>query len=139
MHRDYVDVTPETRTRMQAVRGRDTNPELQVRRTLHALGYRFRLHRKDLPGTPDIVLAGRRKIIFVHGCFWHGHAQCKRARIPINNAEIWRTKIQGNQARDERSIAKLRELGWDVLVIWECETKALALVADRLRQFLSGN
>jgi DNA mismatch endonuclease (patch repair protein) len=82
----YADVAPATRTRMQEVKRRDTDPEMRVRRALHCMGYRFQLHRKDLPGTPDIVLPGRRKIVFVHGCFWHGHEHCKRATVPVNNA-----------------------------------------------------
>src|SRR3990167_8180714 len=89
----YVDVALATRRRMQAVRHYDTAPEMQVRRLLHAMGYRFRLHRRDLTGSPDIVLPRHRKIILVHGCFWHGHERCKRAKCPINNAETWRAKI----------------------------------------------
>ena len=136
MRLGYTNVTPATRSRMQAVRCRNTDPEMRVRRVLHALGYRFRLHRKSLPGTPDIVLPGRRKIILVHGCFWHGHPQCKRAKLPAKNTETWRAKIQENQARDENNIAILREQGWDVMIIWECETRNPSLITDRLRRFL---
>ena len=133
----YEDVAPTTRTRMQAVKRRDTGPEMRVRRALHALGYRFRLHRKDLPGTPDIVLPSRRKIVLVHGCFWHGHEHCKRATVPVNNAETWRAKIEGNQRRDERNLNALREQGWSVLIIWECEVRDSARLANQLRDFLS--
>ncbi len=133
----YADVTPATRLRMQAIRRHDTAPEMQVRRMLHAMGYRFRLHRKDLPASPDIVLARHRKIILVHGCFWHGHEQCKRAKRPTKNAEMWRVKIEGNRIRDVKNIAALRELGWNVLVVWECEARDPVWLANRLRKFLA--
>lgn len=133
----YADVEQTTRRRMQAVRRFDTAPEMVVRRLLHRMGYRFRLHRKDLPGSPDIVLPRYRKIVLVHGCFWHGHEGCKRAKLPTNNAGTWRAKIDGNQARDQRNLTALRNLGWDVLVIWECELKEIAQVTERLRDFIS--
>ena len=133
----YEGVSRATRSRMQAVRGRDTDPEMRVLRALHALGYRFRLHRKDLPGTPDVVLPRHRKIVLVHGCFWHGHEHCKRATVPVNNAETWRAKIRGNQNRDSRNLTALRELGWDVLIVWECEVRDSARLTNRLRDFLS--
>ncbi|HBO8873349.1 TPA: DNA mismatch endonuclease Vsr [Pseudomonas aeruginosa] len=133
----YASVAPATRSRMQAVRGRDTEPELRVRRALHGMGCRFRLQRKDLPGTPDIVLPRHRKIVLVHGCFWHGHEDCKRAKPPVNNASTWREKIRLNRERDQRNVAELRELGWDVLIIWECETRDPALLDRLLRSFMS--
>lgn len=133
----YADVKQTTRSRMQAVRRFDTVPEMVVRRLLHQMGYRFRIHRKDLPGSPDIVLPRYRKIVLVHGCFWHGHEGCKRARLPTNNADTWWAKIKGNQARDQRNLTALRKLGWDVLVIWECELKEITQVAERLRDFIS--
>lgn len=133
----YADVAPATRRRMQAVRGQDTDPELRVRRVLHALGYRYRLHRKDLPGTPDIVLPRHRKIILVHGCFWHGHEQCKRAKLPAKNADTWKAKIDGNRARDQKNATALQELGWGVLIVWECEVRDPTWIANRLRSFLS--
>lgn len=132
----YVDVTSATRLRMQAVRRYDTAPEMQVRRLLHAMGYRFRLHRKDLPGTPDIVLPRHRKIVLVHGCFWHGHEECKRATRPVNNASTWAAKIEGNRRRDQRNLDALRSLGWDVLVVWECEVKDTTRLEERLHRFL---
>lgn len=117
-------LTPEQRSKnMAAVKGKDTTPEIRVRRMLHKMGYRFRLHRKDLPGKPDIVLPRYRLCIFVHGCFWHQHPGCKRATIPEFNREFWVTKFQGTLERDERAEKELRQQGWHVCVIWECETK----------------
>lgn len=121
---------------MLAVQRENTAPEMRVRRALHAMGYRFRLHRKDLPGTPDIVLPRHRKIVLVHGCFWHGHQTCKRATRPINNASTWAAKIEGNRRRDQRNLEALRARGWDVLVLWECEVKCVAQLEERLNVFL---
>jgi DNA mismatch endonuclease (patch repair protein) len=125
----------EQRSRtMRAVRSKDTKPEMFVRRLLHRLGYRFRLHHKDLPGSPDIVFPGRRKVIFVHGCFWHGHS-CKRgARQPKENAEYWREKIARNVARDRKVQAALTGLGWTPLTLWECKLRDN--LEGRLRAFL---
>ncbi len=124
------------RKTMQAVKGKDTKPELFVRRLLYSLGYRYRLHRKDLPGKPDIVFPGRKKIIFVHGCFWHGHS-CKRgAREPKTNTEYWRQKITGNMARDKEHKKKLKKAGWDVLVVWECQLKDEKRLVETLMTFL---
>ncbi len=134
----YENVAPATSIRMQAVRGRNTEPELKVRKILHALGYRFRLHRKNLPGTPDIVLPKYRKLVLVHGCFWHGHEGCPRATRPKRNVDAWNAKIEGNKARDQSNVCALQSLGWGVLIIWECEIRELAKTADRLRSFLSG-
>lgn len=132
----YENVQHSTRTRMQAVRGQNTEPELRVRRILHALGYRFRLHRKDLPGTPDIVLPKFHKVVLVHGCFWHGHEQCHRATVPRTNTDAWITKIQRNRARDRENEVALRQLGWSILILWECEIKDTAATTDRLQAFL---
>ncbi|WP_267895698.1 very short patch repair endonuclease [Rhodanobacter thiooxydans] len=129
-------MAPETRRRMLAVRRRDTAPELRVRSTLHAMGFRFRLHSKDLPSTPDIVLPRHRKIILVHGCFWHGHDMCKRATRPVNNADTWAAKIEGNRRRDQENLDALRSLGWGVLIVWECEVRDIILLERRLRNFL---
>lgn len=128
----------ERSERMARVRSRDTKPELVVRRLAHALGYRFRLHRRDLPGRPDIVFPGRRKVILVHGCFWHRHPDpdCKLARMPKSRPEFWGPKLAGNRARDERDIALLRDLGWDVLEVWECEIKSRDDLARRITLFL---
>jgi DNA mismatch endonuclease, patch repair protein len=123
---------------MRSVKGRDTTPELVVRRILRAIAPGYRLHRRDLPGAPDIAFIGRKKVIFVHGCFWHGH-DCKRgARIPKANAEYWRAKIARNRARDEKHRAAYAEMGFDVLTIWECETRDEAALAERLRDFVGG-
>lgn len=128
--------TPEERSRIMAkVKGRDTKPEILVRRILHRLGYRFRLYRKDLPGKPDIVLPRHRKIIFVHGCFWHGH-DCKRGARPETNADFWNAKIKGNMERDARNTEELKRLGWDVLTLWVCEMKDPDELAERLGRFI---
>ena len=106
---------------MGRIRSRDTRPELQVRHFLWASGFRYRLHGKALPGKPDIVLRRYKTVIFVHGCFWHGHAACKQFKLPQTRPEFWRAKIEGNQARDATVIAKLQAMGWQVIVVWECE------------------
>jgi DNA mismatch endonuclease, patch repair protein len=114
--------TPQQRRRiMQSVKTKNTGPELVVRRTAHALGYRYRLHRNSLPGKPDIVFPILRKAIFVHGCFWHGHS-CDKGRPPKSRAEYWLPKIKGNKARDASAVAALHELGWKTLTIWQCQT-----------------
>jgi DNA mismatch endonuclease, patch repair protein len=107
---------------MRAVRGKDTAPELFVRSTLHRLGYRFRLHRKDLPGTPDIVFPARKAVMFVNGCFWHGH-DCPRGSLPSSNLDFWKRKIAKNRERDDRVQKQLQKEGWKILTIWACETK----------------
>lgn len=128
--------TPEQRRRiMQSVGTKDTGPELVVRRVLHALGYRFRLHRRDLPGKPDIVLPGRRKVIMVHGCLWHGH-NCPKGRLPKSREDYWGPKIAANRRRDVDKEKALRRLGWDVLTVWQCETKNSESLADLLTGFL---
>lgn len=108
---------------MAAVKGRDTKPEILIRKLLFSLGYRFRLQRKDLPGRPDIVLPRYKTAIFVNGCFWHQHEGCKASRIPASNTEYWSAKLSRNVERDKKNQALLREMGWNVLVIWECEIK----------------
>ena len=117
---------------MSRIRSKDTKPEMIVRRLLHAMGVRFRLHRADLPGKPDIVLGPRRLVIFVHGCFWHRHPGCREATMPAANRDFWLDKLEGNAARDLRHRAALRKLGWRVAVIWECETKQPEKLARRL-------
>jgi len=120
------------------VRSTDTKPELAVRRVAHQLGYRYRLHRKDLPGTPDLAFIGRRKAVFVHGCFWHGHDCARGARTPKKNSAYWIEKITRNKARDRRHLTALAALGWQSLVIWECELKEPTNVSRRLTVFLDG-
>lgn len=119
--------TPEERSRnMAAIHSSDTKPEMLVRRYLHTMGWRYGLHNKKLPGSPDIVMRRFKTVIFVNGCFWHGHENCKYYRLPKSNTEFWRTKIDKNRARDERNIEALRKLGWRVIVIWECGLKTEA-------------
>ena len=132
-------VTPERRSEiMSNIRAKGMKPEMAVRRITHAMGYRYRLHRKDLPGKPDLVFPGRRKVIFVHGCFWHQHGDpaCKIARQPRSNLNYWLPKLERNAARDAEHQASLAELDWDTLVLWECEVKAGSEIADRIREFL---
>lgn len=129
-------LTPEQRSsNMSRIRGKDTKPEMAVRRLAHAMGYRFRLHRRDLPGSPDLVFPGRRRVIFVHGCFWHGHG-CGMAHVSKTRPAYWTRKIERNRARDASNLGSLRELGWDVLVIWECETMDRDALRGRIRGFL---
>ena len=131
--------TPEQRRRiMQSVGTKDTSPELAVRRLLHALGYRFRLHRRDLPGKPDIVLPGRRKAVMVHGCYWHGH-DCPKGRLPKSRENYWGPKIAANRARDVDKEEALRRLGWDVFTVWQCEVNDFAGLAKRLTAFLGAS
>ena len=124
-------MTPEQRHRcMAAIKGKDTKPEMIVRRYLHAKGFRYGLHNKKLPGSPDIVLRKYKTVIFIHGCFWHGHEGCKYYRLPKTNVEFWKSKIYNNKNRDELNEAKLKELGWRVIRIWEC---AIRRIRDRER------
>ena len=121
---------------MRRVRGKDTTPEMIVRRIVHRLGYRYRLHADDLPGKPDLVLPSRGKVIFVHGCFWHQHSCTRGDRMPSSNQDYWLRKLEGNRRRDRRHRAALKRAGWQVLVVWECQTKKLDKLAARLTAFL---
>ncbi|MEV1530406.1 DNA mismatch endonuclease Vsr [Pseudomonas aeruginosa] len=121
---------------MSLVKGKNTRPEMLVRRLVHGAGFRYRLHDAKLPGKPDLVFSRKRKVIFVHGCFWHRHEGCALARIPKSNQEFWLAKLEGNKARDEINLRKLHEAGWDTLVVWECELRDLATLTQRLRSFL---
>ena len=130
-------LTPQERSaRMARVRAKDTKPEMQVRRLVHRLDYRYRLHRRDLPGTPDMVFPGRGKVIFIHGCFWHGHAGCALARLPKSRGDFWPSKLAANAERDARNTRALRRLGWGVLTIWECQLRDMARVTNRIERFL---
>jgi DNA mismatch endonuclease, patch repair protein len=127
----------ERSERMSRVRNKDSKPEKLVRSVLHCLGHRFRLHGKNLPGKPDIVLGRHKKIVFVHGCFWHRHGVCRRLSIPKSNPRFWMRKFADNVRRDSEKIAALRRCGWDVLIVWECETKDRAKLERTLRRFMA--
>lgn len=129
-------ITPEARSAlMSRIRSKNTKPEVAVRSILHALGYRFRLHKKDLPGRPDIVLPRHKKIVLVQGCFWHGH-NCKLASRPKSNSDYWFEKISRNKERDERNSAALRSAGWQILELWECEIRRNNNLTERLYNFM---
>jgi DNA mismatch endonuclease, patch repair protein len=134
-------ISPERRSEnMRRIRGKDTEPELVVRRTLFRLGYRYRLHSDKLPGKPDVVFPTLRKAIFVHGCFWHNHSHrgCKIARFPKSNSDYWAEKLRRNVRRDSARRADLRKMGWKVLIIWECQTKSIERQLSRILRFLEG-
>lgn len=126
---------------MSGIRGKDTKPEILVRRFLHAHGYRYRLHRKDLPGKPDIVLPRLRACVFVHGCFWHHHPECRYAVLPKTRPDFWEAKLRANAERDQRTIRSLHDAGWSVFIVWECELRkpeaALQKLLGRLRELAS--
>ena len=124
---------------MSRIRGKDTRPEMIVRRMLHAMGIRYRLHRASLPGKPDIVLGPRQLVLFVHGCFWHRHPGCREATMPAANRDFWLAKLEGNAARDIRHHAALRKLGWRVAVIWECQTRQPEKLARLLARLTAVN
>lgn len=117
---------------MSRIRASNTKPEVALRSMLHRMGYRFRLHRRDLPGTPDIVLPKWKTVIFVNGCFWHGHV-CKRGKMPKTRSDFWAGKVDANRRRDRRNLRRIRSLGWHALVVWECELKKPARLAERLK------
>src|SRR5690606_38338524 len=124
---------------MRAIRSKGMRPEMVVGRLVHSRGFRYRLHRKDLPGKPDLVFGPRRKVIFVHGCFWHQHGdpKCKIAHVPKSRLDYWQPKLKRNQVRDLRSRIELERAGWEVLIIWECETRDTFALAEKLSQFLT--
>lgn len=125
--------------RMSRVRGRDTKPELLIRKALHARGHRYRLHDNKLPGRPDMSFPGRKKALFVHGCFWHMHEGCALARMPKSRLEFWRPKLEGNRVRDALRLEQLRAMGLDVMVVWECELRELDALVTRIEAFLNDN
>jgi len=133
---DHLSAAERSRN-MSRVKGRDTKPELLVRSLIHRMGFRFSLHRKDLPGRPDIVLVRHRKLVFVHGCFWHGHAGCSRATVPSTNIHFWKKKISGNKTRDKSVTRRLGVMGWKVLVVWQCHTNNTQKLTTRLERFLA--
>lgn len=121
---------------MSQISYKDTKPELAVRKMLHMMGFRYRLHVSKLPGCPDIVLPKYKKIILVNGCFWHGHSGCKRSIRPQTNVEFWNKKIEGNISRDKKTIEELEKLGWDILVIWQCQTKRADCLQKMILDFI---
>ncbi|MEK2603341.1 very short patch repair endonuclease [Burkholderia arboris] len=130
-------LTPAARSkRMSLIRGKNTGPELTVRRLIYAAGYRYRLHGMKLPGRPDLVFPRRRKVIFVHGCFWHRHEGCRLARLPKSRLEFWGEKLEGNRQRDMRNLEALHALGWTTMVVWECELADEKALIERIRAFL---
>lgn len=131
-----VASSPDALARMKRQRQRDTRPELIVRKVLHRLGMRYRTHNRELPGSPDIANRGRRWAVFVHGCYWHHHEGCPRATIPRNNRDFWIEKFEANRARDARKTAELERLGYEVIVVWECETKNNGALESRLRGYV---
>lgn len=129
-------LSPSDRSALMArIRAKNTGPELAVRKLVFSLGYRYRLHRADLPGKPDLVFPGRAKVIFVHGCFWHQHA-CGRYSIPKSRTRFWKEKLDGNKRRDANNVRRLRALGWRSLVLWECQLRDLEKVTRRIERFL---
>lgn len=129
--------SPEKRSSiMSKIRGKNTDPEIKVRRLIFSMGYRYRLHRKDLPGCPDIVFPGRKKVIFVHGCFWHGHG-CRKSLLPETNRAIWWAKLEKNKLRDAENLDKLQNCGWESLVIWQCQLKEIQSLKLIIKNFLS--
>lgn len=121
---------------MSRISGGNTKPELAVRKLVHGMGFRYRLHVKNMPGKPDIVLPRHKKIIVVNGCFWHGHTDCSRSKGPATNIEFWNSKIAGNVERDNRNNTALKKMGWQILVVWGCETKKPKLLFEKLKSFL---
>jgi DNA mismatch endonuclease (patch repair protein) len=129
--------TPAKRSAiMSCIRGKDTKPEHIIRSLLHQMKFRFRLHRKDLPGTPDIVLPRHKKVVFIHGCFWHGHTGCKRSKRPTTNKGFWNRKIDGNIRHDRSSRRQLKAEGWSVLVLWQCQLHDEEKIKKKLIKFL---
>jgi DNA mismatch endonuclease (patch repair protein) len=128
--------TPEKRSEIMAsVKGKNTGPEMEIRRLVFGLGYRYRIHYSKLPGKPDIAFPARRKVVFVHGCFWHGHG-CAKGRLPKSKLLFWKPKIAANKTRDEKNIVEIRAKGWKSLVVWQCETKKEAVLTRRIARFL---
>lgn len=124
---------------MSKISGKNTKPEINIRKIAHSLGYRFRLHKKDLPGKPDIVFRKYKKVIFVNGCFWHGHKNCKRSKLPTTNSKFWKDKIEGNKKKDRSNYIRLKKLGWNYLIIWQCKIKTAdkEKIKNQIKSFLT--
>jgi DNA mismatch endonuclease, patch repair protein len=133
----YENVSSGTRTRMQKIRQKNTSHEMVVRKIIFSLGYRYRLHVPTLPGKPDIVFPRLKKVVFVHGCFWHGHENCRRARLPINNSETWGRKIARNVERDLANQLAIEAMGWRFMIVWGCELSSRDILKQRLCSFLA--
>jgi DNA mismatch endonuclease (patch repair protein) len=137
MSREVLYKVSEQRSRnMSAIKSKNTKPEIAVRRLLHSMGYRFRLHRKDLPGSPDIVLPKYKTVIFVHGCFWHRHENCKYASTPKTRKEFWENKFNSNKKRDQKIQKEIIDLGWKFIIIWECEARNIQPLEEKLKGYL---
>lgn len=135
----YMDrLSRERRSRlMRRVKSKNTTPEIKVRSIVHRLGFRFRIHYNKLPGKPDIAFPGRRKVIFVHGCFWHGHHNCSKGRLPKSNLSVWRPKIEKNRLRDSENVLSLAAAGWETLVVWQCQLSDVTALTSRITSFLN--
>lgn len=132
-------ISPELRSQIMAkIRGKNTHPELVVRSLVHRLGFRFRLHKQELPGKPDLVFPRHRKILFVHGCFWHGHG-CRRGKMPQSRLDYWKPKIERNRTRDESNLLQLTNMGWRTLTLWECEIQDLSLIERKIKRYFLGS
>ena len=138
MSSEEIHKVSEQRSRnMSAIKSKNTKPEIKVRKVLHSMGYRFRLHSKDLPGSPDIVLPKYKTIIFVHGCFWHRHENCKYASTPKTRKEFWENKFRANVKRDLEIQEKIKNIGWKYVVIWECEARNIESIEEKIKRFLN--
>ncbi len=138
MSSEVIHEVSEQRSRnMSAIKSKNTKPEIAVRKLLHSMGYRFRLHRKDLPGSPDIVLPKYKTIIFVHGCFWHRHENCKYASTPKTRKEFWENKFNANKIRDQKILKEIKNLGWKFIIIWECEARNIRSIEEKIKRFLN--
>ena len=138
MSSEVIHKVSERRSRnMSAIKSKNTKPEIAVRKVLHSIGYRFRLHRKDLPGSPDIVLPKYKTVIFVHGCFWHRHENCKYASNPKTRKEFWENKFKTNVKRDKEIQEKIKNIGWKSVVIWECEVRNIESIEEKIKRFLN--
>ncbi|MBK1736223.1 very short patch repair endonuclease [Halorhodospira abdelmalekii] len=138
MRNELADtLSPQERSkRMSLIRGTGTAPEMKLRRLVHGMGFRYRLHIKDLPGKPDLVFPSRRAVIFMHGCFWHRHKGCRLARLPKSKLDFWGPKLEANRKRDSRNQRRLKDLGWRVLIVWECQMADVDRVSAVVREFL---
>ena len=134
---EIYKVSEQRSRNMSAIKSKNTKPEIKVRKVRHSMGYRFRLHRKDLPGSPDIVLPKYKTVIFVHGCFWHRHENCKYASTPKTRKEFWENKFNANKIRDQKKLKEIKNLGWKFIIIWECEARDIQSIEEKIKRFLN--